>query len=49
MIKDVPKAAMSEWVMDMKPRNIAPVIGRDGTLPKLSTVMGIPLTAKNIN
>ena len=34
MIKDVPAAAMSEWVMDMKARNMTPVIGRDGTFIK---------------
>lgn len=42
MTKDVPAAAMVAWVMDMKPRNMTPVIGRDGTLPKLSTVTRIP-------
>jgi hypothetical protein len=49
MIKDVPAAAMREWVMDMKPRNITPVIGRDGTLAQLSTVTGISITGLTTN
>lgn len=38
-MRDVPAAAMREWVIAMKPKNMTPVIGCDGTLPKLSTVM----------
>jgi hypothetical protein len=43
-IKEVPAAAMRAWVMDMKARNMTPVIGRDGALPELCTVTGIPVT-----
>lgn len=35
MIKDVPAAAMREWVIAMKPKNMTPVIGRDGQLEQL--------------
>jgi hypothetical protein len=48
-MRDTPAAAMSEWVMDMKPRNITPVIGRDRTLPQLSTVTRISVVGLRLS